>query len=62
MAFGPAWWHVSAYADYDLTTARALGLTTILVRRPHHRPGAPDLVDRAFDDLSELAFAIENEF
>jgi len=61
LAFGPAWWHVSAYADYDLATARRLGLTTILVRRPHHRPGTPDLVDRAFDDVAALARALEHE-
>ena len=61
IAFGPDWWHVSAYADYDLATARKLGLTTILVRRPHHRPGTPDLVDRTFEDLAALAFAIEHE-
>jgi 2-haloacid dehalogenase len=47
--FGRAWWHVSAYADYDLEVARALGLTTVLIPRPHHRPGpadvtAPDLL------------------
>ena len=57
-AFGPDWWHVSAYADYDLKTARKLGLTTVLIRRPHHRPGTPDLVDRTFDDLAGLASAI----
>ena len=55
--FGPAWWHVSAYADYDLATARTLGLTCVLIRRPHHRPGTPDLVDLAFDDLGELSSA-----
>jgi 2-haloacid dehalogenase len=60
VAYGPAWWHVSAYADYDLATARRLGLTTILVRRPHHRAGTPDLVDRTFDDLAALAVAIEH--
>jgi hypothetical protein len=42
------WWHVSAYADYDLATARSLGLTTILVRRPTTVPGTTELVDRAF--------------
>jgi 2-haloalkanoic acid dehalogenase type II len=36
---GPAWWHVSAYADYDLQTAGRLGLTTVFVARPHSRPG-----------------------
>jgi 2-haloalkanoic acid dehalogenase type II len=51
---GRDWWHVSAYADYDLATARALGLTCVLVRRPHHRPGMPDLVDHAVEDLGGL--------
>ena len=36
---GPDWWHVSAYSDYDLTIAGELGITTVLVRRPHSRPG-----------------------
>ncbi len=36
---GPAWWHVSAYADYDLDAAARLGLTTVFVARPHARPG-----------------------
>ncbi len=34
------WWHVSAYADYDLDVANRLGLTTVLVTRPHARSGA----------------------
>jgi 2-haloacid dehalogenase len=55
VAPGRAWWHVSAYADYDLETARALGLTCVLVKRPHHRPGPADLV---VDDLSGLAAAV----
>ena len=37
---GPHWWHVSAYADYDLEAANRLGLTTVFVARPHARPGA----------------------
>jgi 2-haloalkanoic acid dehalogenase type II len=37
---GPRWWHVSAYADYDLAVAHRLGLTTVFVNRPHARPGA----------------------
>ncbi len=37
---GPGWWHVSAYADYDLQVANDLGLTTVLVQRPHARPGS----------------------
>jgi len=53
---GPDWWHVSAYADYDLATARALGLTCVLVRRPHHRPGTADLV---VPDLAELARGLQ---
>ncbi|MGZ6142050.1 MAG: HAD family hydrolase [Myxococcales bacterium] len=50
--FSRDWWHVSAYADYDLATARALGLTCVYVQRPHSRPGPADLVVR---DLAELA-------
>jgi 2-haloacid dehalogenase len=50
--FGRDWWHVSAYADYDLTAARSLGLTCVLVKRPHHRPGPADVV---VNDLLELA-------
>ena len=55
VAPGRGWWHVSAYADYDLETARALGLTCVLVKRPHHRPGPADLV---VDDLAGLAAAV----
>jgi 2-haloacid dehalogenase len=47
-----AWWHVSAYADYDLEVAQKLGLTTVFVRRPHNRPAAAHVV---IDDLLELA-------
>ena len=50
--FGADWWHVSAYGDYDLETARRLGLTTVFVSRPHARPGPADLRVR---DLAELA-------
>lgn len=50
--FSKDWWHVSAYADYDLAAARSLGLTCVFVQRPHSRPGPADLVVR---DLSELA-------
>ena len=49
--FGPSWWHVSAYADYDLGVARSLGLTCVFVERPHHRPGP---ADHRVRDLSEL--------
>jgi putative hydrolase of the HAD superfamily len=54
--FGGAWWHVSAYADYDLSVARRLGLTTVYVERPHRRPGEADLV---VPDLAALADAVE---
>jgi 2-haloalkanoic acid dehalogenase type II len=53
---GPAWWHVSAYADYDLATAKGLGLTTVFIDRPHARP-AP--ADYRFSDLRGLADALE---
>ena len=48
VAFGPEWWHVSAYADYDMETASKFGLTTVFVERPHCVWGpstltAPDL-------------------
>jgi FMN phosphatase YigB (HAD superfamily) len=36
--YGPQWWHVSAYGDYDLGVAHSLGLTTVFVERPHSRP------------------------
>ena len=50
--FDAGWWHVSAYADYDLDTARRLGLTGVFVSRPHARPGPADFHVR---DLAELA-------
>ncbi len=53
---GPAWWHVSAYADYDLAVARSLGLTTVFVGRAHARPGAADL---RVPDLLALADVVD---
>lgn len=50
--FGASWWHVSAYADYDLVAARELGLTTVFVQRSHCRPGQADY---HVQDLLELA-------
>jgi len=50
--YGRDWWHVSAYADYDLRTATELGLTRVLVQRPHCRPGE---ADHAVPDLAALA-------
>jgi 2-haloacid dehalogenase len=49
---GASWWHVSAYADYDLAVAAGLGLTTVYVARPHARPGPAAL---RVSDLAELA-------
>lgn len=49
---GPPWWHVSAYADYDLEVAAAMGLTTVYVERPHRRPAPASLV---VPDLAALA-------
>jgi 2-haloacid dehalogenase len=55
-ALGPAWWHVSAYGDYDLRVARRLGLTTVLVHRPHRRVAAADVV---VPDLRALADVVD---
>ena len=54
--FDRSWWHVSAYADYDLRTARELGLTCVFVERPHSRPGEADLT---VPDLAGLADRLE---
>ncbi len=53
------WWHVSAYADYDLEAARRFGLTLVLVRRSHRCETAADLV---VSDLNELADVVEHLF
>ncbi len=55
VALGPGWWHVSAYADYDLAAASDLGLTTVFVARPHARPGPATHTVR---DLLDLAVMI----
>jgi 2-haloacid dehalogenase len=55
VAPSPAWWHVAAYADYDLDVARSLGLTTVLVQRPHQRPGVAHHTVRDLNELAELA-------
>jgi len=47
---------VSAYADYDLRTARELGLTCVFVRRPHSRAGDADVT---VPDLAALADLVE---
>jgi 2-haloalkanoic acid dehalogenase type II len=56
VAPGPRWWHVSAYADYDLGVARALGLTPVFVARPHARPGT---ATHAVADLAALAELVD---
>ena len=50
----PDWWHVSAYADYDLDVANRLGLTTVLVTRPHARPGPAKHVIADLNGLAAL--------
>jgi len=60
VAFGPAWWHVSAYADYDLATAGRLGLTTVFVERAHARPGAAHYRVRDLVELAELVAGVED--
>ena len=47
-----AWWHVSAYGDYDLVTAARLGLTGVYVTRPHARPGPAQLEVATLLDLA----------
>ena len=54
VAPGPDWWHVSAYADYDLDAASALGLTTVFVRRPHAREGRATHAVADLDGLDRL--------
>jgi len=56
--FGAAWWHVSAYADYDLEAARELGLSTVFVQRPPCRPGPADHTVRDLLELAALAAAV----
>ena len=51
---GSGWWHVSAYANYDLQAANDLGLTTVLVQRPHARPGAASHVVNGLAELLGL--------
>ena len=58
VAPGPRWWHVSAYADYDLATARSLGLTCVYVERPHARAGPAELTVADLDHLADRAEAM----
>jgi 2-haloalkanoic acid dehalogenase type II len=48
-----SWWHVSAYADYDLEVARSLGLTCVFISRPHSRSGPADLIAQNLIDLAD---------
>lgn len=52
---GRHWWHVSAYADYDLKTAAELGLTCVFIPRPHSRPGPAHITVPDIDALADLA-------
>jgi 2-haloalkanoic acid dehalogenase type II len=54
LSFARSWWHVSAYADYDLEVARRLGLTTVFVARPHSRPAPADVTVPDLVALAEL--------
>lgn len=57
IAPGPDWWHVSAYADYDLAVANRLGLTSVFVARPHARPGE---ATHRVADLGELVARVRD--
>ena len=50
---GPEWWHVSAYADYDLEEAARRGLTTVYVERPHQRAGPAAHTVRDLEALAD---------
>jgi 2-haloacid dehalogenase len=54
---GRHWWHVSAYADYDLDVAASLGLSTVFVTRPHRRPGPAHVTVSNLLELAELVRA-----
>jgi 2-haloalkanoic acid dehalogenase type II len=53
LRFDKSWWHVSAYADYDLDVVRSLGLTAVFIKRPHHRPGGADYEFRTLLELAD---------
>lgn len=55
---GKDWWHVAAYADYDLGVAASLGLATVFVDRPHARPGPADHRVRDLEELAGLVGAV----
>lgn len=56
--FGPHWWHVSAYADYDHETATRLGLTTVFVERKHSRWGPSALTVTDLRTLARLVASL----
>ncbi|WP_394826939.1 HAD family hydrolase [Pendulispora albinea] len=53
LRFDKGWWHVSAYADYDLDVARSLGLTAVFVQRPHHVSGGADYEFRSYSAMAD---------
>ncbi|WP_394848254.1 hypothetical protein LZC95_12405 [Pendulispora brunnea] len=53
LRFDKSWWHVSAYADYDLDVVRSLGLTAVFIKRPHRRPGGADYEFRTLLELAD---------
>jgi 2-haloalkanoic acid dehalogenase type II len=55
LPFGPEWWHVSAYADYDLATARSLRLTCVFIERSHARPGSAEIVVPSLKEIAQRA-------
>ena len=59
--FGPEWWHVSAYADYDLGVAKELGLTCVFVPRRHARPPTRGEAAHTVPDLVALAEMVTRE-
>ena len=61
VAFGPDWWHVSAYADYDLESASRLGLTTVFVARAHSITGSARWRARDLREVAERAERLSEE-
>ena len=53
LRFDKSWWHVSAYADYDLDVVRSLGLTAVFIKRPHRRAGGADYEFRTLLEFAD---------
>lgn len=60
ISFSKRWWHVSAYADYDLGVAKSLGLTCVFVERRHMRPGPSDMQVKSLQELATVV-AVSNK-